>query len=283
MATAAFATAMIEARPVNALAERVTLGVLYVWTVVAIAGFALIRLRPEILAQPAAARFYVASFPLFARGHVLLATAALLVVLVRTANLRWLPAFIAIYGISLGSELAGTMTGLPFGPYSYTALLGWKWFDHVPALIPLSWFYMVVPSYALAAWAGAKRPLTRIAFASLVLLAWDLALDPAMSGASSYWIWGEPGPYYGMPLLNLVGWYATGFVLAAVLEVLRAWRWLDAVPVKWLAAFYGANLLLPMGLAGVAGMWGAVLLTTLVVLVFVALAMRHRRDAVFAR
>ena len=56
----------------------------------------------------------------------------------------------------------------------------------------------------------------------LLLLAWDLALDPAMSYATRYWIWGDEGPYYGMPWLNLFGWYVTGVVLMAVLSLLPA-------------------------------------------------------------
>jgi uncharacterized membrane protein len=40
------------------------------------------------------------------------------------------------------SELLGTTYGMPFGSYSYTTLLGPKWFDWVPLLIPLSWLTM---------------------------------------------------------------------------------------------------------------------------------------------
>lgn len=283
MATAALATTMSYTRADASTAERGALGLLYIWSVLAIAGFALVRFKPEVLAMdPTAARVYAVSSPMFARVHVLLAGAALMLILFRAAGLKWVPAFVGVYAISLASELAGTITGLPFGPYQYTPLLGWKWFGFVPALIPLSWFYMVVPSYALGVVGGARRPVTRVLMASLILLAWDLALDPAMSGASSYWVWGEPGPYYGMPLLNLVGWYVTGIVLAAALEALRANRWLSTLSPRWLAAFYGANLLLPIGLAAVAGMWGAVALTLVVVatLILIARAAGARSPAV---
>lgn len=273
MATAAILPSMSLPRADIGPTDRFTLGVLYVWSALAIAGFALVKFRPEVIAlDPTAARVYAVSFPLFARVHVLLAGVALMIFLVRATGMRWVPAFLAVYAISLTSELAGTMTGLPFGPYEYTSLLGWKWFGFVPALIPLSWFYMVVPSYALGVVAGARRPVTRILMASLILLAWDLALDPAMSGASSYWVWGEPGPYYGMPLLNLVGWYVTGIVLAVALEALRASRWLSSISPRWLAGFYGANLLLPIGLAAVAGMWGAVALTLVVIASIILIA-----------
>src|SRR5512140_348966 len=40
--------------------------------------------------------------------------------------------------ISLTAELIGTSTGLPFGPYSYTTLLGYRIGGLVPFPIPLS-------------------------------------------------------------------------------------------------------------------------------------------------
>ena len=92
---------------------------------------------------------------------------------------------------------------------------------------------------------------------SLLLLAWDLTLDPAMSEATRYWVWGEPGPYYGMPLMNLVGWYVTGVALMVALEKLGAREWLRRVSAGWQAAFYGANVILPLGMSVVAGLWGA--------------------------
>jgi hypothetical protein len=72
---------------------------------------------------------------------------------------------------------------------------------------------------------------------SLILLAWDLALDPAMSYATRYWVWGETGPYYGMPWLNLFGWYVTGLALMGVLDVVPRGRWTARIdPAWWLAS-----------------------------------------------
>jgi uncharacterized membrane protein len=185
-------------------------------------------------------------------------------VLVRRAGARWLPAFAALYAISLASELAGTTVGLPFGPYRYTNGLGVKLFGHVPALIPASWFFMALPSYALARrrFADPAQLGRRVIVGSLLLLSWDLALDPAMSLVTKYWVWGTEGPYYGMPLLNLVGWYVTGLALMAALALLRADAWVADLPLGWLVAFYGANLLLPLGMSLTAGLWGVMAATT---------------------
>ena len=230
---------------------------------VAVAGFWIFGVHPErIAANALAARVYGAAFVVFARGQVLLAAVALIAVLVRRAGTAWISAFVAIYVLSLASELSGTTVGLPFGPYHYTDGLGPKWFGHVPVLIPLSWFLMAVPSFAIARrLAGtASSAISRILIGSFVLLSWDLALDPAMSHATKYWIWGDgaTGPYYGMPWLNLFGWYVTGVALMIVLEVRRAGVWLDAIPIRWLAGFYVANLALSLGICAAAGLSGAV-------------------------
>ncbi len=97
--------------------------------------------------------------------------------------------------------------------------------------------------------------------ASLILASWDLALDPAMSYATNYWVWGEAGPYYGMPLLNLFGWYVTGLLLMGALAALRAESWIRPLPHRWLGGFYLANLALPLGMSAAAGLWGAVAAT----------------------
>jgi len=258
--------------------ERALLWILAAFTVAAVAGFWIFGVHPErIAANAMAARVYGAAFVVFARGQVLLAALALIVVLVRRSGTAWVSAFVAIYLLSLASELSGTTVGLPFGPYHYTDGLGPKWFGHVPLLIPLSWFLMAVPSFAIArrlSGASSSR-ISRILVGSFVLLSWDLALDPAMSHATKYWVWGDgaTGPYYGMPWLNLFGWYITGVALMIVLEVRRANVWLDAIPIRWLAGFYVANLALSLGIDAAAGLTGA-LIASLIPIVACGVALR---------
>jgi putative membrane protein len=237
--------------------------VLYLFSAVAGAGFATFGLNPGLLGYfpPRIAAFYGISFDFFAQVQIWLAGAVLALFLAVHAARRWLGAFTVVYLISLGSELLGTGVGIPFGEYRYTEALGPMWFGHVPVVIPLSWFFMALPSYALARAALPGRPLARVVMASLVLLSWDLALDPAMSRATAYWIWAEPGAYYGMPWLNLFGWYVTGVALMAAFAIMGSDRWIAALPHGWLTAFYGANLLLPLGMSAAAGLWGAVAAT----------------------
>ena len=258
-------TAVPDARrQPGSIAERVALGLVYLVSVASLAGFATFSLHPELLvrAQVSAAT-YGRMMVLAPRAQIALAFAALALFLARRVGTRWLATFAVVYVLSLGAELAGTTVGLPFGPYSYTDGLGWKWLGHVPALIPLSWYMMALPSYAIAAWRYPSQAavVQRVALGSFVLLSWDLALDPAMSLATKYWIWATDGPYYGMPLLNLIGWFLTGAALMVVFAALRADSWIEKLSGPWLVGFYGANLVLPVGMCIAAGMWGAVAAT----------------------
>jgi len=255
--------------------ERALLALLIAFTAAAIAGFAIYAMHPERVGRVHdGAAAYGLAMALFPRGHIVLGFLAIAAVLVRYARgrytqTRWLTALAALYVTSLTSELLGTTVGLPFGPYRYTPGLGPQWFSHVPMLIPLSWFTMATASFALTrGWLGARGTAVTIAVASLVLAAWDLVLDPAMSRLTPYWIWGADGPYFGMPLLNLVGWYVTGLVLMGILVALRADAWVDALPpsaLRSLGVVYAANLALPMGLA-IAGGMGAAAIAAAVVL-----------------
>ncbi|MBV6520606.1 MAG: hypothetical protein MNPFHGCM_00724 [Gemmatimonadaceae bacterium] len=139
-------------------------------------------------------------------------------------------------GIALASELLGTSTGLPFGEYRYTPLLGYRILGLVPFPIPVSWFYMLYSSLAIVSRLRPARDdaATRwkwAALAGLVLLAWDVSMDPAMV-ATAHWVWGAGDAFhdaaipvwltaffahdvfYGMPLSNWFGWYVTGTLIA---------------------------------------------------------------------
>ena len=64
-------------------------------------------------------------------------------------GLRHALAFFALAAlISLAFEAAGVATGAVYGPYHYTDFLDPKLFD-VPLLVPLSWFMIIYPGYAL--------------------------------------------------------------------------------------------------------------------------------------
>lgn len=239
--------------------ERLGLLGLAVFTGFAVAGFATFGQNPGLLARfPELAGFYGPAFGFFAQGHIVIAAGALLWCLVPRIGMRWITALAAVAAISLTAELVGTSTGWPFGDYRYTELLGPKVAGLVPAVIPVSWFMMALPAYGLSRAVG--RGPGRWLLGALLLTSWDLTLDPAMSTLSPYWVWASPGPLYGMPLQNLVGWMLTGVIIMATLELCGADEWLDRVPRSYLASYYALVTVLSLAMVAVSGMWLMVVL-----------------------
>jgi uncharacterized membrane protein len=237
---------------------------LLVFTAMSTVGYGYFALHPENLPPSGTAlRFYNISFQFFAQLHILIAFVALAIVLVRRSGARWLSALAAVYLLSFASEHVGTGYGIPFGGYSYTGLLGARLGPRVPMLIPLSWFLMALPCWVIARAVFPRRMVMTVGLGALGLVLWDLALDPAMSALTPYWRWEETGPYYGMPWMNLVGWFATGVLLMIALERFGGDMLGDALPVGWMAAFYAVVTALPLGMLGAAGEWFGVAVTLL--------------------
>ena len=229
----------------------VFLGIQAAIVIASLLGYGIFTARPDLLVQvDPQAKFFIWAFQGFAVGNMLFGGLAVLANALRTDRSKAFCAFIAVYLVSLLSELMGTTYGVPFGAYSYTALLGTKWFDRVPLLIPLSWFTM-----SWACWVIARqrsRGVQAVLLSAALLVAWDLLLDPAMSKVTSYWVWAERGTYYDMPLMNLVGWGVTGLVLFIILHKI--------VPnpharLSFALAVYLVNFSLPLGFCMLNGYW----------------------------
>ncbi|MEJ0024468.1 MAG: carotenoid biosynthesis protein [Rhizomicrobium sp.] len=120
--------------------------------------------------------------------------------------------------ISFIAEEAGVRTGLVFGRYYYSDMLGPK-LGHVPVLVPLGWFMMIYPSWVVAQsllrGVDLRRPLGMVALAllsALTMTGWDMVMDPPMAAAHN-WVWLDGGPHFGVPLHNYFGWVANTFVI----------------------------------------------------------------------
>jgi putative membrane protein len=142
-------------------------------------------------------------------------------------------AFFAISAaVSFLLEETGVRTGLIYGPYHYSEMLGAR-LGHVPILIPLAWFMMIYPSWRVAQTilrpaslrpesATSLKTITALALvAAFVMTAWDTVMDPGMAAAGN-WIWEQGGPYFGVPLRNYFGWLLTTFLAYWITGL--AWR-----------------------------------------------------------
>lgn len=146
-----------------------------------------------------------------------------------------LRAFALVAIITWGAEVIGHRTGFPFGDYHYTERLQPQ-LAGVPLLIPVAWFMLLPPSWALAQHiVGAQETLLKrgafILLSAAALTAWDLFLDPQMVGWD-FWQWAEPSGYFGIPWQNYAGW----LLVASLVTVVVNPRPLPLLP---LALIYG--------------------------------------------
>ena len=246
------------------------LALLFAINVASVAGYAIFTLNPvNLVGNPFAMKVFAVSYPLFARAQVGVAAVCFGYALWRVARWRWLGAFAAVVVIALASELGGTSVGIPFGKYEYTGLLGPKIFGKVPFLVPLSWFFMSVPSFDFANRLLGQRTslLARLGVAASFLLVWDVSLDPAMSHLTPFWAWSKPGFYYGAPLTNMTGWFMTGVAIMYALHRARALAWIRLLPPAFTPLFYLVNLSLPVGMVLFAKLWVAFAVSTSATLV----------------
>jgi len=161
--------------------------------------------------------------------YMTLGTAAVAIYAYRTVGLwHWLTFMLPAIFLSLSSELLGTSTGFPFGHYGYLNGLGYKIAGLVPFTIPLSWFYLGFVSYLIARAGLATQNIPNwlqnlgaIAIGAMLLTSWDFVLDPAMSQTTMpFWLWKQPGAFFGMPYQNFAGWMGTGAVFMTVATIL---------------------------------------------------------------
>ncbi len=143
-------------------------------------------------------------------------------------RMGWLKAIllvVLVFAVGLAFESVGVATGIIYGPYHYTDLLGPKFLGLVPYLIPLAWFMMAYPSYVIADRLVGSRinNSARILLVSLVggfaMTAWDLGMDPLMVKAG-HWVWEVQGAYFGVPVQNFWGWWLTTFVALLIFQLL---------------------------------------------------------------
>jgi uncharacterized membrane protein len=119
-------------------------------------------------------------------------------------------------------------TGFPFGHYHYTG--GGKIFE-VPWFIGIAYattgyLAWIVGTVLIGEVRRGSNWLTTIGtpfVASFAMVAWDLSLDPRASTINHAWIWENGGGFFGVPLVNFLGWSLTVYLFFQIFALyLRA-------------------------------------------------------------
>jgi putative membrane protein len=149
-------------------------------------------------------------------------------------------------GFGTLAESVSLRVGLPFGSYYFTDVMGPKVFQ-LPVLLALAYLGIGYAAWTLAililGYAGqpihGKRVLALPLLASLIMVAWDLSMDPTWSTIDRAWIWQAGGAYFGVPVSNFFGWFLTAYSYYQAFALYCSARAIPAAPAQrvfWLPA-----------------------------------------------
>ena len=130
-------------------------------------------------------------------------------------------AMFAVFCLGIGSlsEILSLRTGVPFGHYYFTEVMGPK-IAGLPILLALAYLGIGYVAWVLAIVIlgyvdkplRGMRLLAMPLLASLIMVSWDLSMDPAWSTLDRAWIWRDGGGYFGVPISNFLGWFLTAYL-----------------------------------------------------------------------
>ena len=202
----------------------------------AAAGLGMLLIATKLLPRPASMEqtgdVLLACCLLAAAGTFLYSCAA--------NSLRWAAGFFVI-AVSLGllAEIAGMRLPVFGSKYRYHPVLESSAVAGIPLFVPLAWYFL--SHQALMT----MRPIlnrcgrgshTGTAASALVLCGYDLMLDP-IATELALWTWLEPGAFFGVPVLNSLGWFAVGLGIFSLARAISrplakhpgrpfTWRWM---------------------------------------------------------
>lgn len=115
-------------------------------------------------------------------------------------------------------ESIALATGFPYGNFIYNDVLGNK----ILGLAPWTVAFAFPPIVFLAYWSvrrsyASAGLLPTVLLTSLLAMGIDLVLDPG-AVRLGFWQWSTPGIYYGVPLVNFLGWILTSSVATMLIH-----------------------------------------------------------------
>jgi uncharacterized membrane protein len=176
------------------------------------------------------------------------------------------------YAVAWACEWSSVRNGFPFGLYHYVQATRGReiWVAGVPLMDSLSFTFLSFASYTLAL--ALSAPLYRRGFdlrtldtwklrssprvwlmAALFMVMIDMVADP-LSVLGERWFLGRvfwydpPGPHFGVPISNYLGWYFVAAISVAIFQWLDRWlnhggaKPLGAVPTAPSRALWGPGL-----------------------------------------
>jgi putative membrane protein len=118
-------------------------------------------------------------------------------------------------------ENLSIQTGFPFGHYHYTGggkIFQVPWFIG-PAYLATGYLAWIVATVLLGEVRRNSSWLITVGtpiVGAFAMTSWDLAFDPSTSTIDHAWIWEHGGGFFGVPLVNFLGWTFTVYLFMQV-------------------------------------------------------------------
>ena len=187
-----------------------------------------------------------------------------------------------------GISALGAISGIPFGPFTFSDGLGSKIFKTLPLAMPLIWVVVVLNSRGVARlilrpWRKTKTyGFWLIGLTAILVLLFDFAFDPFASRIKHYWFWTPtklPLTWQGAPLVNFLGWgIVTLLILAFVTPALinKQLSRRSTPDFHPLCVWLGSILIFGIACAQ-NGLWPVVVLDVVIGIVTIIFAVRGAR------
>ena len=119
---------------------------------------------------------------------------------------------LSIYALLI--ETIAIITGFPYSNFSYTNLIGFKILGYTPYTLPFAYVPLFIGCFYMASIIKMNK-WKIIILSTLMVLVADMVLDPA-AVALKFWVYESQGFFYGVPLMNFLGWILTGFLSSLI-------------------------------------------------------------------
>jgi putative membrane protein len=173
-------------------------------------------------------------YPGISTAFVVLMALPSYVALIRWLGIRRGLALLVVFSLlPLAVEGIAVATGFPYGSFAYAGTLGEPLFGLVPWTVAFAYLPIFLGSVTLASRLAGTLWRRFVPATAFLAVAIDLVIDPAAVHAG-FWIWENPGIYYGIPAVNFLGWALTGAFYAALFHFAVADRFGrgEAVPLS---------------------------------------------------
>lgn len=152
-------------------------------------------------------------------------------------------------------EGIGVFSGIPYGHFFYSDLMGIKIFGLVPWSVPFAFITLLLGTVTIAVH-YVKKAWQIILLSTFLLVVIDFIIDPILV-YMNIWIWVTPGFYYGVPLSNFFGWFITGLITSSVLLILIKFQ---IITIQRIPIFIATSLILVLAFWSGFALWAMLII-----------------------